>query len=248
MSDRHTADTITDDALDQLYAQLDELHQEIAAAGTALADMARKRNEQMDRADRAEADRKTLGQTALGYQQRAWDAEAAIRRVQHVAALIHAGAPWTANRHNTAARIRAAIAGPGTATAEETVPRALFDENARRHQAAVDRVDELLAAIARVRKVATAIRDATATGRNDWQIGQHDCALTILAALTEPAPAATEATDHRYLSTGCLHGHHDYCQNHTGHSGTKTPAQCKFCAAPCICPCHRGNAAVLEEQ
>jgi chromosome segregation ATPase len=55
MSDRHTADTITDDALDQLYAQLDELHQEIAAAGTALADMARKRNEQMDRADRAEA-------------------------------------------------------------------------------------------------------------------------------------------------------------------------------------------------
>ena len=85
MTRRHTADTITDDALDQLYAQLDELHQEIAAAGTALADMARKRNEQMDRADRAEADRKTLGQTALGYQQRAWDAEAAIRRVRAVA-------------------------------------------------------------------------------------------------------------------------------------------------------------------
>jgi hypothetical protein len=105
----------------------------------------------------------------------------------------------------------------GTATAEETVPRALFDENARRHQAAVDRVDELLAAIERVRKVATAIRDATAAGRNDWQIGQHDCALTILAALTEPAPAATEATTgHRYLSTGCLHGEHGYCSNVDG--------------------------------
>jgi hypothetical protein len=50
--------------------------------------------------------------------------------------------------------------------------------------------------------------------------------------------AATEATSHVYLSTGCLHGHHDYCQNHTGHSGTKTPAQCKFCAAPCTCHCH----------
>lgn len=104
----------------------------------------------------------------------------------------------------------------GTATAEETVPRALFDENARRHQAAVDRVDELLAAIERVRKVATAIRDATAAGRNDWQIGQHDCALTILAALTEPAPAATGATAHRYLSTGCRHGEHGYCSNVDG--------------------------------
>lgn len=101
-------------------------------------------------------------------------------------------------------------------TAEETVPRALFDENARRHQAAVDRVDELLAAIERVRKVATAIRDATAAGRTDWQIGQHDCALTILAALTEPAPAATGATGHRYLSTGCLHGEHGYCSNVDG--------------------------------
>ena len=99
---------------------------------------------------------------------------------------------------------------------QKTVPRALFDENARRHQAAVDRVDELLAAIERVRKVATAIRDATAAGRNDWQIGQHDCALTILAALTEPAPAATGATGHRYLSTGCLHGEHGYCSNVDG--------------------------------
>ncbi|WP_210637184.1 hypothetical protein [Streptomyces sp. GESEQ-13] len=54
-----------------------------------------------------------------------------------------------------------------------------------------------------------------------------------------PAPAATDATGHTYLSTGCLHGHHDYCQNHTGKSGSKTPAQCKFCAAPCTCHCHQ---------
>jgi hypothetical protein len=50
----------------------------------------------------------------------------------------------------------------------------------------------------------------------------------------------SEQTDgHRYLSTGCLHGQHDYCQNHAGLSGAKTPAQCKFCAAPCVCPCHK---------
>src|SRR5690606_30859497 len=96
-----------------------------------------------------------------------------------------------------------------------------------------------LAGIARVREVATAIRDATAAGRNDWQIGQHDCALTILAALTEPAPAATGATGHRYLSTGCLHGEHGYCQAKTGQSGTKKPAVCKWCDASCRCGCHR---------
>jgi hypothetical protein len=47
---------------------------------------------------------------------------------------------------------------------------------------------------------------------------------------------------HRYLSTGCWHGGdgHAYCQSNTGSNGQKTPAQCKFCAAPCRCDCHRG--------
>jgi hypothetical protein len=43
---------------------------------------------------------------------------------------------------------------------------------------------------------------------------------------------------HVYLSTSCLHGHHDYCQRERGLAGDKTPAVCKFCGAPCICPCH----------
>lgn len=43
---------------------------------------------------------------------------------------------------------------------------------------------------------------------------------------------------HQYLSTGCLHGEHAYCQGRTGQAGAKTPAQCKFCAEPCICTCH----------
>jgi hypothetical protein len=52
---------------------------------------------------------------------------------------------------------------------------------------------------------------------------------------------------HAYLSTSCLHGDnvlpdgrtgHQYCQSETGKTGGKTPAQCKFCAAPCQCPCH----------
>ncbi|ONK10360.1 hypothetical protein STBA_10820 [Streptomyces sp. MP131-18] len=48
---------------------------------------------------------------------------------------------------------------------------------------------------------------------------------------------------HDYLSTGCLHGRHDYCQNREGQAGSKTPATCKFCEAKCTCPCHQGGAA-----
>lgn len=46
------------------------------------------------------------------------------------------------------------------------------------------------------------------------------------------------AEPHRYLSTGCLHGEHGYCQSNTGSNGQKVPATCKFCSAPCECPCH----------
>ncbi|MEV6401161.1 hypothetical protein AB0M39_41380 [Streptomyces sp. NPDC051907] len=45
-------------------------------------------------------------------------------------------------------------------------------------------------------------------------------------------------TAHHYLSTACLHGDGAYCRSHTGQSGLKTPAQCKFCAVPCVCACH----------
>jgi hypothetical protein len=45
-------------------------------------------------------------------------------------------------------------------------------------------------------------------------------------------------TGHRYLSAGCRHDEHGYCQSNTGSQGQKTPAVCKFCSAPCVCPCH----------
>lgn len=45
--------------------------------------------------------------------------------------------------------------------------------------------------------------------------------------------------EHDYLSTGCLHGRHDYCQAPTGAVGVKAPAKCKFCNAQCKCTCHR---------
>lgn len=51
---------------------------------------------------------------------------------------------------------------------------------------------------------------------------------------------------HEYLSTACLHQHHDYCKRERGLMGEKIPAQCKFCKAPCICPCHRTDSNPLN--
>jgi hypothetical protein len=51
---------------------------------------------------------------------------------------------------------------------------------------------------------------------------------------------------HYYLSTGCLHGDHEYCQKYTGLGGAKTPAKCKFCKASCRCRCHKGATDVAS--
>jgi hypothetical protein len=46
---------------------------------------------------------------------------------------------------------------------------------------------------------------------------------------------------HAYISTACLHGHHDYCNAAVRPDGcAKEPAECKFCISPCQCPiCHK---------
>lgn len=46
---------------------------------------------------------------------------------------------------------------------------------------------------------------------------------------------------HVYLSTGCLHGEHDYCQSMIGMQGEKRPSRCKWCEAQCRCSCHVGD-------
>lgn len=52
----------------------------------------------------------------------------------------------------------------------------------------------------------------------------------------------TREHGHVYLSTGCLHDDHDYCNAKTGAVGPKAPAECKFCTAKCICPCHGSSS------
>lgn len=76
--------------------------------------------------------------------------------------------------------------------------------------------------------------------------------LTVLARLTGTAAVALTRLAHRlgthiYLSTGCLHGDHAYCQGMTGLAGAKRPGECKHCAAKCACGCHR-NARPRAER
>ncbi|MGK5730210.1 hypothetical protein [Streptomyces sp. URMC 124] len=64
-----------------------------------------------------------------------------------------------------------------------------------------------------------------------------------LGAIIRPHVASPKpASGHQYLSTGCLHDEHGYCQSNTGLGGAKVPAKCKWCAAQCICPCHAQGA------
>lgn len=96
MTIRHTADSITSDALDQLYDQLADHEKRIQRLTTEL---------------RRYTDRDSAEATADSYAHRAEHAETAIARVRRIADLIDAGAPWTVSHRDTANRIREALDG-----------------------------------------------------------------------------------------------------------------------------------------
>lgn len=55
---------------------------------------------------------------------------------------------------------------------------------------------------------------------------------------------------HVYWSTWCRHEIHDACNATELAPGVpRSPAQCKHCAAPCVCDCHKEHASDdLEPQ
>jgi hypothetical protein len=64
--------------------------------------------------------------------------------------------------------------------------------------------DRLEVTVVRIRRFVTAAADTTAAGISDYDIGRHDLAHAVLAALDEPAPgpATTPATDDYERTTG----------------------------------------------
>lgn len=97
-----------------------------------------------------------------------------------------------------------------------------------------ERAERAEAALARIQAIA------------DEHPAGIDTALIHAELPDRAGPATAQATEpagvHRYLSTGCWHGDHAYCQSMTGLNGAKRPASCKFCQAACRCGCHDGEA------
>lgn len=89
-------------------------------------------------------------------------------------------------------------------------------------------------------------------GWDGFVVGHTGDVLGIDGEPEFPLPVRPDGT-HWYYSCGCLHEDlilpdgrtgHEYCEGETGACGTKVPATCKHCGAPCACPNHRvGNAA-----
>ena len=62
---------------------------------------------------------------------------------------------------------------------------------------------------------------------------EHGCHI-------EGAAVRPSVTQHRYLSTSCWHDNHQHCQSEISIvGGPKIPGVCMWCAAQCICYCHR---------
>jgi hypothetical protein len=115
-----------------------------------------------------------------------------------------------------------------------------------------DRLDALIAA--RDAGHAEGVRDAEARVRaqiaeevrgygrrlraQPWERGLA-AVIDRLAERIAEGRVPADPPRHRYLSTACHHGEHDYCAAPLRPDGTeKKPATCKFCEARCVCPCH----------
>lgn len=86
-------------------------------------------------------------------------------------------------------------------------------------------------------------RDLTKHGAS---IGPDEQAVIVPRDVVHAAAAELmqQPDHHVYLSTGCLHGDHDYCQSMTGLNGKKRPGECKHCDAKCVCDCHQQRGPV----
>lgn len=106
-------------------------------------------------------------------------------------------------------------------------------------QPGADLLSELIAA---AEALPIAASGMVAPSAVTWN-ADRDRVIHLIAAVQDMWVACgwvgADGVHRRYRSTGCAHGRHAYCQSMIGYQGEKRPGQCKFCAATCICDCHR---------
>lgn len=182
-----------------------------------------------------------------------------------------AGIPLVCSDDRHQAKVTALQANLEEARAEQKRFRTMYDTSEARVNDLIDERDKLKtivpdleAATARAERAEAAIERVRKAYRR-----VSSALIAVAPKLNDPYPDAPQWTpwtrfvkpalrelraaldgeqqEHRYLSTSCLHDHHDYCNNTHGAVGPKKPAECKFCAAPCRCQCHhRGEQLATE--
>lgn len=227
MADRPTASTVTDDDLDQLHADLElweraeGAEQQLAASEAWSTRMRHQHDEDAHKLNAVRALHAPLHDLA----RRLCDHCGYAYPCPTIAALGCAEAARWQQGHEMAEAQLVHERRDSARLRAELRYEELGRQNDRETAQIV--IDSQNTTIERVRSV---------LDRMAGQISAHESAWVVeLRAALEGAPAE----GHRYLSTGCLHGEHAYCQAKTGHAGAKTPACCKFCQAPCVCSCHK---------
>jgi hypothetical protein len=148
------------------------------------------------------------------------------------------GARWTIRMIRSA--LDQPTPGPGPAAAQATDTEKTARVFAALHRSAEADVTRVIDLYERWVKAGPPPLGAPLARWWDMRLAELHTAIlnpaTEQPAWTPPPPGSTR--EHVYLSTGCWHGDHDYCQSMTGLNGAKRPAECKKCRAKCICPCH----------
>jgi hypothetical protein len=302
MTGRHTVNTITSDALDQLYADLDQARQHASAIAAQRDRLRQRMNTLADRWDHALAPDKPYARTlreeiscapfdpegAMTVQEytergrrlwafRCWGTDtcdgwlglehptqtsALAERERHVAeAHVETGPPQPG--HPTRSRARstkeAAMTDPSRYDQLSPLARALVDDYDEIDLAEmlVKTQDDLAAHRAAITSPSGEVMlgllgalhqrayDGTCSHCTGMYAVPYPCPTIQVLDQPTPAPAATGT--HVYLSTGCLHGDHGYCQGMTGLAGAKRPGECKHCGTKCICNCHTTPAPAAAE-
>lgn len=237
MTDRKTASTINDAELDALYRERDEARQHAATIAAQRDRLRQRMNNLADRWDTALAVDKPYARTLRNEISVApFDPDGAMtvreytERGQHLWAFRCWGTDtcdgWLGLGHHT--QTSALLERERHVAEAHKEPDPVSPELSERIRALIE-------------SEVYEYRERTMFWPETGGVTQEIARLAARGALEALTRALNNPDAHVYLSTGCLHDDHDYCQSMTGLNGAKRPGECKKCGAKCICPCHQAE-------
>lgn len=156
------------------------------------------------------------------------------------------------SRWGTLYKAIAAILHP-VHTREEEVVGELNEANVRLARDLAARNAQLGVYVAQLQLEQHRLSKARELHRENCPVAQAKVSEAFTCSLCEtlgmrPVVPEEHTDGHIYLSTGCLHDDHKYCQSMTGIQGSKRGGKCKHCDAQCICTCHTEETHVVADD